>query len=61
MVASRGFALTIASDAHTTAHRRYASALQLIGQHNDVWSTLSIPGNHIVLKTTEQILSDWRH
>lgn len=58
--ASKGYALTIASDAHTTANRRYASASQLIGQHNEVWSELAIPGNRISLKTTEQILSAWQ-
>ncbi|TCL05904.1 MULTISPECIES: isochorismatase family protein [Sodalis] len=58
IAASKGYALTIASDAHTTADRRYVSAQGLIAQHNEVWAGLSIPGNTITLKTTEQILKD---
>ncbi|XBS70144.1 isochorismatase family protein [Acerihabitans sp. KWT182] len=56
IAASKGYALTIASDAHTTADRRYVSAQALIAQHNEVWAGLSIPGNTIILKTTEQII-----
>ncbi|WP_213992615.1 isochorismatase family protein [Sodalis sp. dw_96] len=59
IAASKGYALTIASDAHTTADRRYVSAQGLIAHHNEVWAGLSIPGNIITLKTTEQILQDY--
>ncbi|PEH54900.1 MULTISPECIES: isochorismatase family protein [Yersinia] len=59
IAASKGYALTIASDAHTTANRQHATAQQLIGQHNEVWSELAIPGNHITVKATQQILADW--
>jgi len=58
IAASKGYALTIASDAHTTADRRYASAQGLIGQHNEVWAGLAIPGNTIQVTTTEQILRE---
>lgn len=59
IAASKGYALTIASDAHTTADRQYVTAQQLIAQHNEVWAELSIPGNRITVKTTQQILADW--
>ncbi|MGT3280970.1 isochorismatase family protein [Yersinia enterocolitica] len=59
IAASKGYALTIASDAHTTADRRHVTAQQLIAQHNEVWSELAIPGNRITVKTTQQILTDW--
>ncbi len=58
--ASKGYALTVAADAHTTADRTHVSAQRLIAQHNEVWAGLSIPGNTITLKTTRQILADWR-
>lgn len=58
IAASKDYALTIASDAHTTADRRHVTAQQLIAQHNEVWAGLTIPGNTIRLKTTEQILRD---
>ncbi|WP_409161134.1 isochorismatase family protein [Pectobacterium sp. B2J-2] len=57
--ASKNYAITVASDAHTTADRTYATAQQLIGQHNEVWSGLSIPGSEIKVKTTQNILFDW--
>ncbi|HHH0222498.1 TPA: isochorismatase family protein [Yersinia enterocolitica] len=59
IAASKGYALTIASDAHTTADRQHVTAQQLIAQHNEVWSELAIPGNSISVKTTQQILTDW--
>ncbi|MEA9391919.1 isochorismatase family protein [Acerihabitans sp. TG2] len=60
VAASKGYALTVAADAHTTADRTHVSAQQLIAQHNEVWAGLSIPGNAITLKTTQHILADWR-
>jgi len=60
VAASKGYALTVAADAHTTADRAHVSALNLIAQHNEVWAGLSIPGNPITLKTTRRILADWR-
>lgn len=59
VAASKGFSLTVAADAHTTADRTHVSALQLIAQHNEVWAGLSIPGNGITLKTTRRILAAW--
>ncbi|MFT8209912.1 MAG: isochorismatase family protein [Symbiopectobacterium sp.] len=41
--ASKGYAITVAADAHTTADRTYASAQQLIGQHNEVWAGYDPP------------------
>ena len=58
--ASKGYAITVAADAHTTADRTYASARQLIGQHNEVWADLSLPGNRITVKPTRDILAAWQ-
>ncbi|ATF93961.1 isochorismatase family protein [Cedecea neteri] len=57
---SRGYAITVASDAHTTADRTSVSAEALIQHHNEVWANLSIPGNTLAVKTTEAILDGWR-
>lgn len=57
---SRGYAITVASDAHTTADRASVSAEALIQHHNEVWANLSIPGNTLVVKTTAAILDGWR-
>lgn len=57
---SRGYAITVASDAHTTADRASVSAKALIQHHNEVWANLSIPGNTLVVKTTAAILDGWR-
>ncbi|AUH00026.1 isochorismatase [Prodigiosinella confusarubida] len=57
--ASRGYAMTVAGDAHTTADRRVVSAEQLIAQHNDVWRDFIIPGNTLLVKDTWQILAEW--
>ncbi|PWC14221.1 isochorismatase [Brenneria roseae subsp. americana] len=57
--ASRGYALTIVSDAHTTANRGELKAEQLIVHYNEVWRNLIIPGNTIYVKTTGEILTEW--
>ncbi|AIR04514.1 isochorismatase [Cedecea neteri] len=57
---SRGYAITVASDAHTTADRASVSAEALIQHHNEVWANLSIPGNTLAVKTTSAILNGWR-
>lgn len=57
---SRGYAVTVASDAHTTADRTWATAEQLIGQHNEVWAGLTMPGNPIRVETSEAIVRRWR-
>lgn len=58
--ASKGYRITVAADAHTTADRTYASAQQLIGQHNEVWQGLSLPGNPIAVIATEEIVRRWQ-
>ncbi|MBP2849409.1 isochorismatase family protein [Dickeya oryzae] len=58
--ASRGYAQTVAGDAHTTADRRAVSAAQLIDQHNDVWRDFIIPGNTLLVKDTAVILQAWQ-
>lgn len=58
--ASLGYHITVAADAHTTADRTYVSAQQLINQHNEVWADLIMPGNPVRVKTTEELLREWR-
>lgn len=58
--ASKGYAITVASDAHTTSNRTHATAQQLIGQHNEVWAALSLPGNAIRVKPTDGIVAEWK-
>ncbi|MEL0577956.1 isochorismatase family protein [Pectobacterium punjabense] len=58
--ASRGYALTIATDAHTTANRGELKAEQLITHYNEVWRNFIIPGNTITLETTEHIVASWK-
>lgn len=60
VAASKGYAVTVASDAHTTGDRTHVTAKQLIAQHNEVWQELSVPGNPVAVKTTAQILADWQ-
>lgn len=58
--ASAGYRLTVAADAHTTADRTWVSAEQLIGQHNEVWSSLLLPGNVPRVLSCDEILSEWQ-
>lgn len=58
--ASRGYAITVAEDAHTTANRPAAPAVTLIAHYNDVWRSLTVPGNPLQVKPTETILSGWQ-
>jgi nicotinamidase-related amidase len=57
--ASRGYAITVAGDAHTTAHRPAAQAETLIAHYNDVWRTLIVPDNPVKVKSVETILNEW--
>lgn len=57
--ASAGYAITVAADAHTTADRCWVSAEALIKQHNEVWSSLLIPGNVPRVLSTDAILAEW--
>lgn len=57
--ASAGYAITVAADAHTTADRHWVSAEALINQHNEVWSSLSIPGNVPRVLRTDEIVAEW--
>jgi nicotinamidase-related amidase len=57
---SRGYAITVAADAHTTANRSAVSAEALIKQHNEVWANLSIPGNRLQVKSVGEIVAGWR-
>ena len=57
--ASRGYAITVAGDAHTTAHRPAAQAETLIAHYNEVWRTLTVPGNPVLVKSVETILNEW--
>lgn len=57
--ASRGYAMTVALDAHTTANRPAALAEVLIEHYNDVWRNFTIPGNTLRVKSTAEILEQW--
>ncbi|TDN51632.1 MULTISPECIES: isochorismatase family protein [Buttiauxella] len=57
--ASRGYAMTVAADAHTTANRPAALAEVLIEHYNDVWRNFTIPGNTLRVKSTAEILEQW--
>ena len=57
---SRGYAITVAEDAHTTANRPAAQAVTLIDHYNDVWRTLTVPGNPVRVKYVETILAEWQ-
>ena len=58
--ASRGYGIVIAEDAHTTANRPAAQAATLIAHYNEVWRTLTVPGNPLQVKPTETILHAWQ-
>ena len=58
--ASRGYAITVAQDAHTTANRKAAQATVLIDHYNEVWASLTVPGNPVRVKPVETILHEWQ-
>lgn len=57
---SRGYHITVAEDAHTTANRPAAEAQILINHHNDVWRNFIAPMNPPAVKRTETILENWK-
>ena len=57
---SKGYAISVAADAHTTSDRRWATAEQLIQQHNEVWANLILPGNTVQVASTADIVQSWR-
>jgi nicotinamidase-related amidase len=58
--ASRGYAITVAEDAHTTANRAAAEAKTLIAHYNEIWRTLTLPDNPLHVKPVETILAEWQ-
>lgn len=58
--ASKGYAITVAEDAHTTANRPAADAQTLIAHYNDVWRNLTVPGNPVFVKPVATILNEWQ-
>lgn len=58
--ASKGYGITVAEDAHTTANRPAAEAATLIAHYNDVWRTLTVPGNPVSVKSVETIVTQWQ-
>ena len=58
--ASRGYAITVAQDAHTTANRTAAAATVLIEHYNEVWGNLIVPDNPVQVKPVETILREWQ-
>ena len=57
---SRGYHITVAEDAHTTANRPAADAPILINHYNDVWRDFIAPANPLAVKRTETILENWK-
>ena len=57
---SKGYMISVAADAHTTSNRRWATAEQLIEQHNEVWANLILPGNKVQVASTTDIVQSWR-
>ncbi|WP_058911494.1 isochorismatase family protein [Entomohabitans teleogrylli] len=57
---SRGFAITVAQDAHTTADRAAAGAEVLIAHYNDVWRDFIIPDGALRVRSAADILVEWR-
>lgn len=57
---SRGYHITVAEDAHTTANRPAAEAQVLIAHYNDVWRNFIAPANPPSVKRTETILENWK-
>lgn len=58
--ASKGYGITVAEDAHTTANRPAAQAETLIAHYNEVWRTLTVPGNPVSVKPVETIVAQWQ-
>lgn len=58
--ASRGYRITVAEDAHTTANRSAADAGTLIEHYNEVWRTMTVPGNPITVKPVDTIVERWQ-
>lgn len=58
--ASKGYRITVAEDAHTTADRPAADAPVLIAHHNDVWRNLIVPGNPVAVKPVDTIVTEWQ-
>ena len=58
--ASKGYSITVAEDAHTTANRPAAEAATLIAHYNDVWCSLTVPGNPVSVKPVETIVTQWQ-
>ncbi|WP_275556658.1 isochorismatase family protein [Mixta sp. Marseille-Q2659] len=57
---SKGYQIQVAADAHTTSNRRWATAEQLIEQHNEVWANLILPGNAVQVAPGAEIIQNWR-
>jgi nicotinamidase-related amidase len=57
--ASKGYRITVAEDAHTTANRPAADAATLIAHYNEVWRTLTVPGNPVRVTPVDTIVAQW--
>ncbi|MEH0022327.1 MAG: cysteine hydrolase family protein [Desulfobacter sp.] len=54
--AAKGFSVTVARDAHTTADRPHLDAVSIITHHNWSWENLTLPGEqHIRVIDTDEI------
>ena len=56
--ASLDYAVTVVSDAHTTANRPHLKAQAIITHHNWVWSGLILPGRRIRVAPTNEIIQE---
>lgn len=57
--ASRGFAVTVPNDAHTTRDRPHLDARKIIEHHNYMWTNLLLPGEAKVrLLPTSELLGE---
>jgi nicotinamidase-related amidase len=54
--ASRDYAVTVASDAHTTADRPHMDAASVIKHHNWLWENLILPRSEVRVLPTADIL-----
>lgn len=56
--ASRGFAVTVLADGHTSRDRPHLAAPALVAHQNWLWAEITNPGAPIVVKTTADVLAE---
>lgn len=58
---SKGYKVTVASDAHTLAHRSYMNAEKIIEHHNTVWGDFISPSGVAEIQETSNIVERLEH